>query len=164
MLTAFDYAVLLIILASAVRGAWRGLVAELMSLVGWIAALIIAARFASQVARYLPADWPGGALTQWLIGFGVVALGVMLVSSIMSAVLARLTEASGLRSADRSMGMLFGIARGALIVMAVFLAAQFTELPQMSFWRTSLLRPWVEQGVHAVKPFLPAVLAAYVRD
>lgn len=67
MLTAFDYAVLAVIALSALRGAWRGFVSEIFGLIGWIAAIVIAGRYVGLVVPYIPANWPGGALTQWVI-------------------------------------------------------------------------------------------------
>lgn len=163
LLTIFDYAVIAVIVLSALRGAWRGLVVEAFSLVGWIAAFALGARYAGRVAPWVPADWPGGALTQWLVGFAAVSIGVILIASVGSALLGRLTEASGLRSVDRSLGLLFGLARGVLLVLVLYVAAGFTELPTLPFWRNALLRPYVEQGVLLARPFLPTPLPAYAR-
>jgi len=163
LLTGFDYAVIAIIVLSMLRGAWRGLVSELFALVGWIVAFVLAARYASRLAFLIPANWPGGALTQWLVGFAAIAVGVVLVASVGNALLGRLTEVSGLQSVDRSLGLLFGLARGVLLVLALYVAAGFTELPTFAFWRDALFRPYVEQGVQALKPFLPAPLLTYVR-
>jgi membrane protein required for colicin V production len=41
-------------------------------------------------------------------------------------------------------------------------AAGLTELPKQDFWRNGLLRPFAEQGVRDLKPFLPDGLAAYI--
>ena len=164
LLTGFDYAVIAVIVLSALRGAWRGLVAEVFALIGWIVAFVLAARYAGRLAPFIPANWPGGALTQWLVGFAAIAVGVIVVSSVGSALMGRLTEVTGLRSIDRSLGLLFGLARGVLLVLALYVAAGFTELPSYAFWRDALLRPYVEEGVQALKPFLPAPLLAYVRD
>ncbi len=69
MFTSFDYAVMAVIGLSALRGMWRGLLAEVFGLIGWIAALLIAGRFVGVVVPYIPDYWPGGALTQWLVAF-----------------------------------------------------------------------------------------------
>ncbi|MCY0386447.1 CvpA family protein [Robbsia sp. Bb-Pol-6] len=163
MLTVFDYAVLAVIVLSALRGAWRGLIAEAFSLVGWIVAFVLGARYAARIAPWIPANWPGGALTQWLVGFAAVTIGVILIAGVGNALLGRLTEASGLRSVDRSLGLLFGLGRGLLLVLLLYVAAGFTELPTLPFWRDALLRTYVEQGVLSARPFLPAPLQAYAR-
>ncbi|MEA3117615.1 MAG: rane protein required for colicin production [Paraburkholderia sp.] len=163
MLTAFDYAALAVIALSALRGAWRGLLSEVFGLIGWIVAFFVASRYVDRLVPYIPADWPGGALTQWLLAFMGIAVGVVLVAGIGSAVIARLVAASGLDGADRSLGLMFGIVRGVLVVLVLVALAGLTELPKQEFWRHALLRPYAEQGVRTLKPFLPKALAEYVR-
>jgi membrane protein required for colicin V production len=164
MLTGFDYALLAILAVSALRGLWRGLLAEVLGLVGWIAAALIALHYVGRVAPLIPANWPGGALTQWLVAFALLVVAVMLVVAVFNALLARVTAATGLRGVDRSLGMMFGLLRGVILVLLVVMFARFTELPKQDFWRDSLLRPYAEQGLRAVKPLLPAALAPYMRD
>jgi membrane protein required for colicin V production len=163
MLTAFDYAALAVIALSALRGAWRGLLSEVFGLIGWIAAFFIACRYVDRLVPYIPAHWPGGALTQWLLAFAAIAVGVVLVAGIGSAVIGRLVAASGLDGADRSLGLMFGIVRGVLVVLVLVALAGLTELPKQEFWRHALLRPYAEQGVRTLKPLLPKALAEYVR-
>jgi membrane protein required for colicin V production len=163
MFTVFDYAVMAVIGLSALRGMWRGLVAEAFGLVGWIVAIIIAGRFVGLVAPYIPSTWPGGQLTQWLVAFLLVVGAVLLLAQVLSALLTRITEVTGLRGVDRSLGLLFGLARGAILVVILVALAGLTELPKMDFWRDALLRPTVEQGVRLLRPLLPDTLAEYVR-
>jgi membrane protein required for colicin V production len=163
MFTAFDYAVMAVIALSALRGAWRGLLSEVFGLIGWIAAFFIACRCVGLVVPYIPANWPGGALTQWVIAFAAIAIGVVLVASVVNALLARLVEVSGLGGVDRSLGLMFGLARGAILVVLLVALAGLTELPQQEFWRHALLRPYAEQGVRELKTLLPEPLADYVR-
>jgi membrane protein required for colicin V production len=162
MLTAFDYAVLAVIGLSALRGAWRGLLSEVFGLIGWIAAFIVACRFVGLVVPYIPANWPGGALTQWLIAFAAIVIGVVLVAGVANALLSRLVQVSGLGGVDRSLGLMFGLVRGVILVLLLVALAGLTELPRQAFWRDALLRPYAEHGVRELKPLLPETLAAYV--
>jgi membrane protein required for colicin V production len=162
MFTAFDYAVMAVIGLSALRGAWRGFIGEIFGLIGWIAAFIVGCRFVDRVVPFIPATWPGGALTQWLIAFALIVIAVVLVAGVGNAVLSRLVQVSGLSGVDRSLGMLFGLARGVVLVLILVVLAGLTELPQQDFWRKALLRPYAEQGVHELKPLLPETLASYV--
>jgi membrane protein required for colicin V production len=162
MFTPFDYAVMAVVGLSALRGMWRGLVAEAFGLVGWVVAILIGGRFVGVVAPYIPSTWPGGALTQWLVAFLIVVGAVLLLSSVLSSLLTRMTEVTGLRGVDRSLGLLFGLVRGAILVVILVALAGLTELPQQGFWRDALLRPMAEQGVRELKTLLPDTLAAYV--
>ena len=163
MLTAFDYAVMAVIGLSALRGTWRGFLSEVFALIGWVVAFAIACHFVGNVIPWVPATWPGGALTQWLIAFLAIVVGVVLVAGVANALLSRLVQASGLSGVDRSLGLLFGLVRGVVLVLLLVALAGLTQLPQQEFWRDALLRPYAEQGVRELKPLLPAMLAAYVR-
>ncbi|WP_343664959.1 CvpA family protein [Paraburkholderia tropica] len=162
MFTAFDYAVMAVIGLSALRGAWRGFIGEIFGLIGWIAAFIVACRYVDRVVPWIPAHLPGQALTQWLIAFALIVIGVVLVASVANALLGRLVQVSGLSGVDRSLGLLFGLARGVVLVLILVVLGGLTELPQQDFWRNALLRPYAVQGVHELKPMLPDTLAAYV--
>jgi membrane protein required for colicin V production len=163
MLTVFDYAALAIVGLSALRGTWRGLVSELFGLIGWVVAFAVACRYVEFVVPYVPATWPGGQLTQSVVAFAALVIGVVLLASVANALLARLVQVVGLGGVDRSLGLLFGLARGALLVVALTAAASFTDLPKQDFWRNAVLRPFAEQGVLMLKPFLPSGLAQYLR-
>ncbi|MGU7781190.1 CvpA family protein [Burkholderia sp. PU8-34] len=163
MLTAFDYAVLAVIVLSALRGAWRGFVSEIFGLIGWIAAIVIASRYVGHVVPYMPANWPGGALTQWVLAFALLVIGVVFVAGVANALLSRIAQVTGLGGIDRSLGMMFGLVRGAVLVVLLVAAAGLTELPKQEFWRDALLRPIAEQGVHELKSLLPDGMAQYVR-
>ncbi|QCP54601.1 CvpA family protein [Trinickia violacea] len=163
MFTAFDYALMAVIGLSALRGAWRGLLSEVFGLIGWIVAFFIACHCVGLVVPYIPANWPGGALTQWVLAFALIVIGVVLVASVANALLARLVEVSGLGGVDRSLGLMFGLARGVILVVLLVALAGLTELPKQEFWRHALLRPYAEQGVRELKSLLPEPLADYVR-
>jgi len=163
MFTAFDYAVMAVIGLSALRGTWRGFLSEIFGLIGWIAAFVIACRFVGYVVPYIPANWPGEALTQWLIAFALIVIGVVLVAGVAGALLSRLVQVSGLSGVDRSLGLMFGLVRGVVLVLILVALAGLTELPQQEFWQHALLRPYAVKGVHELKPLLPETLAAYVR-
>src|SRR5260363_116281 len=156
-MTGFDYAVLLIIGLSALRGLWRGLLAELFALIGWIAALIIAGYTADLLAPYLPAHWPGGAFTQFLLAFILIMIAVMLITGVLGTLFERLIGALGMRTLDSSLGLAFGIVRGILLVVAGAALAGLTDLPRQDFWRNALFQPYVAQGVQILKAHFQSI-------
>jgi membrane protein required for colicin V production len=87
----------------------------------------------------------------------------VLVASVVSALMSRLVQATGLGGVDRSLGLMFGLVRGVIVVLILVALAGLTELPQQEFWRNALLRPYAVEGVHLMKPLLPEPLAVYVR-
>ena len=161
-MTIFDYLVLFIFGCSVVIGLFRGLVKELISLLSWILALVIANAFGADLAALLPQAIPGQAM-RLIIAFIALFIGVRLLMMLLAAALDSLIAAVGLTMADRALGGLFGLLRGAVLVLAAVLLAGMTDIPQQSFWKNAQLRPAVESTVREIKPFLPDNIARYVK-
>ena len=161
-MTLFDYLVLFILISSVVISTMRGLVKEILSLVGWVAAFIVANAFGAKLAPMLPSVIPGEAL-RLIVAFIALFLGVRVLMGLLALAIGALIEASGLSLADRGLGGLFGLGRGIVIVLAGVILCGMTSIPQQAFWKNALLSPMAETGARTVKPFLPAALAQHVQ-
>ncbi|RZT41605.1 CvpA family protein [Cupriavidus agavae] len=161
--TYFDYAVGFILLASALLGLLRGLVREMLALVGWVVAFLLAFHFGEAAAQYMPESLPGGSMTRTALGFLSVFFGTWIVAALAGAVATRALETTGLKPADRGLGLVFGLARGGLIVILVVVLASLTKLPEEPFWRNAVSRPYVMQGMEEFRQWLPPDLAKYVK-
>ncbi|MDR0480291.1 MAG: CvpA family protein [Gallionellaceae bacterium] len=157
-MAGLDYAVIAIVSLSALLGLWRGLVYEALSLAGWGLAYLAARIFAPAVAQILPLE-ESFRMPVACIGVFVVAL---VVCGIVAWMLSKAVKLAGLGWMDASLGLVFGTARGALIVLALVLLAGMTELPQQPFWREAQLRRPLEQVALAVKEKLPPAMARQV--
>ena len=164
LLTVVDYVAIAILLGSMLLGMLRGLVRELFNLVGWVVAFFVARAFGPALAHWLPANLPGGEMTQGALGFLLVLVAVVFGAGIVSALVGRMTDLIGLRPADRGLGMLFGIVRGMLLLMLLMVAAKLTALPQQPVWQQSLARPWVEAGLARLMPYLPEPVQHYLHN
>ena len=161
-MTIFDYVVLFILISSVVISTMRGLVKEILSLVGWVAAFIVANAFGAKLAPMLPSVIPGEAL-RLIVAFIALFLGVRVLMGLLALAIGALIEASGLSLADRGLGGLFGLGRGIVIVLAGVILCGMTSIPQQAFWKDALLSPMAETGARTVKPFLPAAFARHVQ-
>jgi membrane protein required for colicin V production len=160
--TIFDYVVLFILVSSVVISTMRGLVKEILSLAGWVAAFIVANAFGAKLAPMLPSVIPGEAL-RLIVAFIALFLGVRVLMGLLALAIGALIEASGLTLADRGLGGLFGLGRGIVIVLAGVILCGMTSIPQQDFWKDALLSPMAETGARTVKPFLPAAFARHVQ-
>jgi membrane protein required for colicin V production len=74
-----------------------------------------------------------------------------------------MVKASGLSALDRSLGALFGLLRGIIIVSVVVLLCGLTAIPQQAFWRDATLSPYAVALVQSIKPLLPDDFARRVQ-
>lgn len=160
-MTIFDYLVLFILISSIVISTLRGLVKEILSLVSWIVAFVVANMYGAQLAPLLP-DMIPGEMVRLIVAFVALFIGVRLLMGLLMMAVDALIKASGLSLADRGLGGLFGLARGIVIVLAGVIVAGMTDLPKQQFWTEAMLSPMAETGVRTVKPFLPASLSRHV--
>jgi len=160
--TIFDYLVLFILISSVVISTLRGLVKEILSLAGWVAAFVVANAFGAKLAPMLPSAIPGETV-KLIVAFIALFLGVRVLMGLLSLAIGALITATGLTLADRGLGGLFGLGRGIVIVLAGVILCGMTSIPRQAFWKDALLSPMAETGALTVKPFLPAALAQHVR-
>lgn len=161
-MTIFDYLVLFVLLASIVISTMRGLVKEILSLVSWVVAFVVANAYGATLAPMLPSMIPGEAV-RLMAAFVALFLGVRILMGLLMMAVDAVVKASGLSLADRGLGGLFGLARGIVIVLFAVILSGMTSIPQQDFWKNALLSPMAETGARTVKPFLPAALAQHVQ-
>lgn len=143
-----------ILAVSLLVGAWRGLVFELLSLAGWVAAFFVAQWFAADVGRMLPIAGADSALS-YACGFAVVFIAAVFACGFMAWLAKKLVEAIGLRPADRVLGAGFGLARGGVLLLAIAVLVGLTPLRAEPWWASSLSAPVLSEVLGVLKPVLP---------
>lgn len=161
-MTAFDFGVLGILGASIVVGLLRGLIKEVLSLIAYVAAFLAAAWYGPTVYAGLTTYIENSGL-RLIVAYVGVFVGVLLGVGMVNMALSALIRATGLTPADRGLGGVFGVARGALLILAIVTAASYTPLPQEPWWRDALLAPAVEAGIQQLKPWLPAPVGDWIK-
>lgn len=131
-----DYAIVGVVLLSALVGVARGLIRELVSLAVWIAAILIAWLYHRQVAELL-VPYLSQPSVRLAVAFVALIVATLVVGAILGAILSALIDKTGLSAVDRVLGLGFGAGRGIVIVaMAVYLAA-LTPMPEDPWWGES---------------------------
>lgn len=154
-MSVFDIAVLLIIILSALLGWWRGFMYELFSLLGWVIAYIVARTFSAQVIPYIPQAIVAESIRS-AAAFAAVFIAVLIFSAIFAWFLSRLTKFAGLASLDGKFGVMFGVARGMLVVLALVWLGGLTSLPQQSWWKNAWSSKPLQQAALYAKEYVPA--------
>jgi membrane protein required for colicin V production len=160
-MTLFDYLVIFVLVCSVVISTLRGLVKEILSLLGWIVAFMIANAYGEMLAAMLPEAIPG-TLARLIVAFLALFIGVRILMMLLGMAIEALIKAAGLTLADRGLGGLFGLARGLVLVMAAVLLAGMTSIPQQDFWKEALLSPLAQTAAETLKPWLPGDFASHV--
>jgi len=160
--TVFDYAVLAIVAASILLGAWRGLVSEVLALAAWVAALLAGRALAPEMAPVF-GEWLQEPALRYAAAFVAIVVAVLVAAALLRLALSKLLRAIGLGPLDRFLGAVFGVARGVLVVLLCVLIGGLTVLPQQAWWRQAWLAPPLETAVLAAKPWLPAAVAKRIR-
>lgn len=161
-LSTTDWLLCAVLLLSMLVGAWRGLVYELMALVAWVAAFVLAQWLAQDVALLLPFLQGAAAQVQYAAAFVLVFVASLVLASWLSWLLRKLVETVGLRPVDRALGAVFGLARGVLLLLVVTVVVQLLGLTHKPWWQEALGPGWLEVLLNGLKPVLPEALRAYL--
>ncbi len=161
-MTSFDYIVLSIIGLSVVLSVMRGLVREVLAIMGWLAAFYVARTYASQILPMMPANIPTEPL-RVLAAFLVLFLATLLVVSLLAIALTAIFKTIGLGWINRLLGAIFGLARGVLIVCIVVFLAGLTNLPKDTSWRNAMFSAPIEAMVISMLPWIPISMAQHVK-
>lgn len=151
---ALDWIFAAVLLASMLIGAWRGLVFEVLSLLGWVVSFFVAQWFAEDMAALLPMGESAGSL-RYAAGFAVVFVASVFACGFLTWLAKKLVEAIGLRPADRTLGAVFGVLRGMVLLLAVAVVAGLTPLHEASWWQESWSAPVLTEVLKGLKPALP---------
>lgn len=161
-MTAFDYAVLIIIGVSILLSVMRGFLREVMALLAWLVAFWAANLYTDALAPMLPPGIPTSEL-RYLAAFLGLFLATLLVMTLISIAVAHALKAVGLGPWDRALGAVFGFARGVLIVLVAVLLAGLTSLPQQSTWKNAMFSSPLEATISSFRPWLPNELAKRIK-
>jgi membrane protein required for colicin V production len=153
-----DWALIAVLALSVLAGLMRGLVFELMSLLGWLVAWFAAQWFAPQLAPHLPVGASGSALNM-AAAFTACFLGALIAWGLLAKLFRMIVQATPLSLIDRALGAVFGLLRGAVLLLAVVTVVALTPAAKSPSWRQSQGALWLNTALHGLKPVLPSQLA-----
>ncbi|HEX6018162.1 MAG TPA: CvpA family protein [Burkholderiaceae bacterium] len=157
-----DWALLAVLLASVVVGLVRGLVFEVLSLLGWVAAFVAAQMWSAEVALHVPVGAPGSALNHgaaFAIVFMLALIGWMLAAKLIRLIV----HATPLTLIDRTLGGVFGFVRALVLLLAVAMVVSFTPAVRAAPWQASHGAAWLGVLLSGLKPVLPTAVARHLQ-
>ena len=160
-MSAVDLAILGVLALSVIVSLFRGLIKEVFSILVWVAAFFAASQFSGPLAEALEPhiDLPSARM---ILAFVAVFLLVLSVGGLLTYLVGKLVEHTGLSATDRLFGSLFGLLRGLIIVMVAVVLARFTPFPEDPWWQESRLLPQFEQMADWATGFLPPAMQEFL--
>lgn len=159
-MTSFDLFVIAILITSLVVGLWRGLVYEVLSLLGWPVAYFISKSFAGSIAPLMPITQD---TTRIVVAYVVLFVIGLIAWSLLVFVLNKLMKAIGLGGLDTLLGSVFGLLRGAMIIIALVSLGGLTEIPKQPFWQQAKTSKAAEEFAQMAKTFMPPSISARIQ-
>ena len=157
-----DLIVLGIIFISVIISLMRGFVKEALSLTGWLASLWIAMTFSSGMAELFGTSIKDPTL-RLLAAFVCLFVLSLLVGAIINFFATQFIQRVGLTGIDRTIGGVFGLLRGVLLVTIIVMLLGLTTLPKEKWWDESFLMFRFEVIATWLKDLLPADIARYFK-
>lgn len=154
-----DLVIIGIILISALISLVRGFVKESISLASWIVAGIIAFRYFAALSELLLPYIESPTLRTGT-AFSILFVCTLIIGAIINFMASQMVSKTGLSGTDRTLGVVFGAARGALIVTMIVLLAGLTPMPSESWWQESAAIEYFVTIASWLKEILPQDIAS----
>ncbi len=155
-MTGVDFTVAGILLVSMLLGLWRGLIYEVMALLGWPIAFIASKLFAGELATRLPSMQEPLRVAA---SYAVMFIAVLIAWAILTRLISKLIKVVGAGWTDRVLGALFGVFRGALVVLVLVWLIGLTNLFEHKYWRDAMTGRSLETVALFTKSWLPDIVA-----
>jgi membrane protein required for colicin V production len=135
-----DIVILIITVLSSAFGLWRGLIKEVLSLLTWIAALLVSRVYSEPLAGLMTGVIENDGI-RYVIAFAILFVIVMMFGTFLNFLMSKLLNVTGLKLADRLLGAGFGVARGVIIVLVImFITSMFVS--ETERWQQSRFVPY----------------------
>ncbi|MCF0253688.1 MAG: CvpA family protein [Duodenibacillus sp.] len=139
-------------------GIWRGVIREVLAIIGWVAAMFLAVNFAEELGNAIPLPSISIYIRVLLAGVVIVVL-TLFAFGFFGVLLSKLLHAASITFEDRALGSVFGFARGVVIVCALVFALGMTSAVRTEYWQQSVLIAPAERIIDYAVPLLPESLA-----
>ena len=156
-----DWILLAVLALSMGVGAWRGLVYEVLSVLGWVLAFYAAQWLAPQVAGMLPLQSVSQSV-RYAAAFALVFIASVFTWGLLVFLIRKLVDSIGLRPVDRTLGAAFGLVRWLVLLLAVTVVINLTALKRSEWWLESIGAQGLTSVLKGLRPALPERFAQYL--
>ncbi|ACR11344.1 CvpA family protein [Teredinibacter turnerae] len=140
-----DWVILAILVVSSLISLKRGFVKEALSMANWVLAFFVAMTFRDQLSSLL-IDHIQTPSVRDMAAFAALFAATLIVGAMVNYLIGELVRMTGLSGTDRLFGMMFGLVRGFVVVMAIILIVPgILPIDQDPWWKESKLIPSLMQ-------------------
>ena len=150
-----------VLAVSLLIGAWRGLVYEVLSVLGWALSFYLAQWFAPDLASRLPLQGASEPV-RYAAAFVLIFVVAVLLAGLVAVLFKKMAEAIGLRPVDRTLGAAFGLVRGGILLRALTVVVNMTAFKSSAWWQQSQGAEVWTAALKGLKPVLPEQFAKYL--
>ena len=156
-----DIALLAVFGLSVLVGLWRGFVFEVVSLLGWLVAFVIANSGGPFLADLIPAGSADPQVRLWG-AYIIVFVLVLITCTLLARMLRALIAATPLSFVDHLLGGVFGAVRGALVLVVAATLVMLSPYANSTPWKNSHGALWLGLALEGLKPILPQSLNVHI--
>jgi membrane protein required for colicin V production len=119
-----DLAVAGVVLVSAVFAFYRGFVREVLAIAGWVGAAAVAVYYFADARPFVEQYVSNDLLADVATGGGLFLVSLVVFWLLIHLIVLRV-KTSALNALDRSLGFLFGVARGVIVVVLAYMVGEY---------------------------------------
>lgn len=150
----FDYIIIAVIALSTVGSFFRGFAREFISLVIWIVGVIAALKWSPLIEPHIMSAMHWQTMS-YVSAFAIIFLAIWLIGLFVSLAIRSVLNRVGLSLVDRMIGLIFGFARGVLLVAVLMMLINVSALQDSPTIQTSVLAPQFHVIAIKLATFIP---------
>lgn len=160
-MTNIDFLILGIVAASMLIGYFRGFFPEVVAVATWVVAAMGSIHLADLVQPHIAGKMGSETVELWAAR-GIMFVLLMIVGGLLGQLVSLIVDKAGLSGTDKTLGLAFGLIRGAVVVGVLVIFAQLIGFQNDPWWSQSKLIPYGEGMANGIRSFLPEQISQYI--
>ncbi|MCP4669933.1 MAG: CvpA family protein [Desulfobacula sp.] len=152
-MNAFDILVVIIVAFCLIRGVFKGLIGEVSGIIGVVAAFYGAYTYYPLITVYAE-KWIENSEFRNILAFFLIFCAILIVVGLVSLLIRKILNLVFLGWVDRTFGLVFGAAKGVLIVSVIFIMITSFFPENSKILTTSKFSPYIAKVSETLTVFV----------